>query len=355
MRSIEKLIRQDLRDIKPYPVYYPQNDELISLDKNELPWDCEVPALGRNRYPLPNQRQLLAQLAQYYQVEPSQMILTRGSDDGIDVLIRLFCSPFQDAIMISSPTFVMYQVSAKLQGAKVIDIPLNSHDFSFDIDSMTQKLTPDTKIIFVCSPNNPTGTQVPYSDIIALCQKVANQAIVVVDEAYIEFASRPSMSAFLGQCANLVVLRTFSKAFGLAGIRCGVVLACPVIINYLQAVLPPYPLSSNTLEAVSMAMQTDYLRQVKEYIRISIEQKKILIESLEKLHFVEKIYSSEANFILVKFYDANSIFEQCAKQKVILKSFKGQPLLDNCLRLSVGRPRQNKKLIQLLTLLSVKP
>ncbi|MBI2791403.1 MAG: histidinol-phosphate transaminase [Gammaproteobacteria bacterium] len=349
MTDITKLIRQDLVDIKPYRSGRNANAELIWLDMNESPWDFseEIVCKNVNRYPEPNPSTLLSQLSEYYQIDAANLLLTRGSDDGIDILLRLFCQPFIDSILICPPTFIMYEKSAKIQGATVIEVPLKKEtDFAFDVEKVKAGLTKNTKIIFICSPNNPTGTVVPVKDIVDLCQEIKS-AIVVVDEAYIEFDEK-SMSSYINQIPNLVVLRTLSKAFGLAGIRCGVLMAQEPIIEYCQAMMPPFPLSIYSISAALKATTPAFIQQVKKYITIIQEQKALLQQALNKLSIVTKIWPSSANFLLIEVNDPQKMEQICAKNGFIVKNFSSKPYLSNCIRMSIGTQEQNQKLISLL-------
>lgn len=348
--KLEKLIRQDLIDIKPYPMERQEDETLIWLDMNELPWELNenTQAVKLNRYPFSQTLKLRAQLANFYQVEVENLILTRGSDDGIDALIRLFCQPFQDEVIVSSPTFSMYAVSAKLQGAKIIDVPLNQDNFAWNASEIRRNITEQTKIIFVCTPNNPTGNTVCAKEILQLCEDVAQQAIVVVDEAYIEFADQKSLATIAKCYSNLVVLRTLSKAFGLAGIRCGVVIGDPVLITFLQALMPPFALSRFTLEAAFEATQPRYINKMNGLINIIRMQREYLKEKLASFSFVKEIWPSEANFLLVKCQEANRVYQYCLEKGFLLRRFNGPINLKDCIRISVGLPEQNERLLAVL-------
>jgi histidinol-phosphate aminotransferase len=350
MVDIKRLIRQDLIDIKPYLSGREDSEERIWLDMNESPWNFSESLVCKdvNRYPEPNPQVLVKQLSEYYQVGTENILVTRGSDDGIDVLIRLFCCPFQDAILISPPTFVMYEKSAKLQAATVIEVPLNKKDnFGWDKEKIINSITENTKIIFICSPNNPTGTTVPVDDIISLCQTL-DSVIVVVDEAYVEYADRESMSTYINQYPNLVVLRTLSKAFGLAGIRCGALIAQAPLIQYCQAMMPPFPLSIYSIEAALKATTPEFIQTIKKQVNIIKEQKELLRQVLNTLPFVTKIWPSSANFLLIEVKDAQELELQCVDNGLVVKNFSAKPYLNNCIRISIGTVEQNNKLITFL-------
>ena len=348
MTKIEQLIRADLLDIESYQVKQrKQND--IWLDMNELPWDVGNASFKNyNRYPIVND-ELISKVASYYEVKPSQVLLTRGSDDAIDLLIRLFCTPFTDKIMICPPTFPMYALNAKYQGVDSQKVPLQSeNNFTLDINKVLSGTTKTTKLLFLCSPNNPTATSVSVQDILTLCGALQANTIVVVDEAYIEFSNNKSGSEYIDQCPNLVVLRTFSKAFGLAGIRCGTVLANEAIIRYLRKISPPFALSQPTIEALSIALQPEFLTQIKNTWSVIQQERERLIETISQLSFVKQYWESAANFILMAVDNADKVVSFCANQGIAIKNCHAKPLLDNCIRISIGTPLQNEKLLQIL-------
>lgn len=338
-----QLIRPELRDLKPYSVGRNDFVDVIWLDHNESPWDSEF-----NRYPKPRPCKLIASLAKIYRILPTQLLLTRGSDEGIDYLIRLFCRSYEDEILICPPTFSMYSFYAKIQGVKVVEVSLQrGKNYDWDFEKIKQSVTSQTKIIFLCSPNNPTGNIIAPQDILDLCKAVSQTTIVVVDEAYIEFSKIQSISGFIDQYKNLVVLRTLSKAYGLAGIRCGAVLASAMLIEYLQRIMPPYPFSVLTIDVAMKGLMPQRLNQVQEQIETIREEKNRLIEALNKLPMVLKVWPSEANFILVQFEDTNRVWHECANQGIILRALP-QDSLNDCLRISVGLPWQNQRLISVL-------
>jgi len=221
-------------------------------------------------------------------------------------------------------------------------------DFSWNKTAVEKSINAKTKIIFICSPNNPTGNLIAAEEILALAEKVSNQAIVVVDEAYIEFSDAMSMTSKIEQVSNLVILRTLSKAFGLAGIRCGVAIAEKKLIKFLQALLPPFPVSQFTLKAAMLATTWENIERIKGYIEIVKAQRAFLQENLSKFAFVKKVWPSQANFLLMQCDDVNQIYWYCVEQGFMLRKFNDKSQLHDCLRLSIGLPNQNEKLLNIL-------
>lgn len=339
---MRNLIRPELRDIKPYTV----SSRLKGtwLNANESPWESNL-----NRYPSKVPSRLMTQLAEIYQVRASQLLLTRGSDEGIDILVRLFCRPYQDAIMIFPPTFSMYQQSARLQAATCIEVPLCiENNYQLDFAKITKSLTPETKIISVCSPNNPTGNLIPVDDMMKLLNMVNEKAIVMIDEAYIEFAEQRSMTQVINQWPNLVVLRTLSKAYGLAGLRCGVVIAQAPLIEKLRLMLPPYPFSNLTLETLLQATSAKSRQRMLDNIHYLNEQKRIMAQALGKFDFVKKIYTSDANFLLIQVNNTQFILKYFEENGIYVRDLSSEKGLRDCFRLTIGLAEQNQQVLAVL-------
>ncbi len=352
MNKLEDLIRPDLQQFSPYSS---ARDEAkkgkIWLNANELPWAIEeMQAMQINRYPQKQPADLIEQLAPIYSVEAKQMALLRGSDEVIDLLIRLFCRAEKDALMICPPTFGMYAVYGQLQGAKVIEIPLLKEEgFQLNVNTIMQQWNPSVKLIFLCSPNNPTGNLINSADIFALCQQLRGKSMIVVDEAYVEFASQPSLANAIREYDNLIILRTFSKAYGLAGARCGLLLAQPAIVKWIYAIMPPYPLSAFTIQAVLQAISPDQLKQLRQQIDCIKTQRSYLAKQLEQMPIIKKVWPSDANFLLVEFNDdAKKIMNLCGEQGIVLRDMSNRLLLQNCIRISIGSPEENAQLINVL-------
>jgi histidinol-phosphate aminotransferase len=312
----------------------------IFLDANEN-------ALGDvkyKRYPEQQPSSLLLLLAALYGVNQDQLLMTRGSDEGIDLLTRVFCRDGKDSIMICPPTYGMYEVAAAIQGANVIEVPLlRLNGFSLDTDAILKR-SENTKIIFLCSPNNPTGNLLNVTDILLLCKRLLNQSIIVVDEAYIEFSQTESITRYLNAYPNLVVLRTLSKAYGLAGLRCGVTIACKELISLMKKIISPYPVSSPVAEIACEKIQSDVIDKSIAIIRNERER---LSNFLQSLTFIKKVWPSETNFILVETDDAEWLMRKCFAVGIVLRN-RSQKGIENSVRLTIGTPDENNQLMRVL-------
>lgn len=351
MNNLSKLIRPDLRDYVPYSS---ARDEAkigkIWLNANESPFPFdEDEGLKINRYPEKQPLQLRQQMADLYGVKSNQIVISRGSDEVIDLLIRLFCQAGQDKVMICTPTYGMYSVSARLQGAGVVAVPLMENSgYQLDLTNILDKWNPAVKIIFLCSPNNPTGNLLIKEDVLFLCNEFLGKSIVVVDEAYIDYADADSLSAYINKFSNLVVLRTLSKAYGLAGARFGALLGQEELVQWVLKIIAPYPLASPVINFISKALLPNRLEKIKKQIeQVNAEKKRIII-ALQGLANVKKVIPSDANFILVEMSNAGEVMRECGKSGIVLRSMFDKPGLGNCIRISVGLPDENTQLIELL-------
>jgi histidinol-phosphate aminotransferase len=317
----------------------------VFMDANENPlgsvidfnFDNEL-----NRYPDPYSLGLRGLLGQFLGVSEKNIFVGNGSDEAIDLLIRLFVESDEE-IIVSEPTYGMYKAAAKVCGVAVKNCPLTK-DFQADINNLLAQATSKTKLIFCCSPNNPTGTLIPAQDIDRLCKNF--KGIVIVDEAYIEFASKPSLVAKVKELGNLVVLRTFSKAWGLAGIRVGFAVAQEQIIEYLNKIKPPYNLNRISGKLAMQAL-TQYPKML-EFREIILRERGKLAKDLANLGF--RVFPSEANFLLVSYPDASTMAKKLADEYgIIIRNFGFNPQLLDCVRISVGTPKQNQLLIEALS------
>jgi histidinol-phosphate aminotransferase len=345
-----QLARPDILTLKPYEhaVWNPQFERLHA---NENPWRSpgDQSVTGLNRYPECPPDELTQRLASVYGVAPNQLLAGRGSDEGIDLLCRAFLRAGQDSVIICPPTFGFYKVAAKVQGANVIEVPLLRDGFALDRDGVTNAWREGVKLVFLCSPGNPTGNLLNAADLEAVCAALDGKALVVIDEAYIEFAPRDSFIKLLPRYSNLVVLRTLSKAYGLAGARCGSVIADQDIIELLARVLPPYAIPTSTVETV-LTVTTDAARQtINERIATLIAERNVLAAQLSKSPLIKRVHPSDANFILVECVDADRVLAAAQSVQLVLRDQRSQPALANCLRISVGSPEQNARLIRALT------
>lgn len=322
---------------------------LYRLHANELPWSpaslCNVKL---NQYPDSNQEEkLITQLAQCYQINSKQLTLTRGSDDAIDFITRIFLTPSQDALMQFSPTFTMYAYYVRLQQGVLIDCPLDAKNgFSNSLETIKHYWKSNCKIIMFCNPNNPTANLAEIELIAQTCREFSDKSIVVVDEAYIEFAKGPSALSLLPEFENLIVLRTLSKARGLAGLRLGSIIAQEHIIEAINKVIPPYIHSSPSLSLASQAVERE------DWFNYSLEQvtgsRDCLIQQLNELKVIKKVYPSETNFILIQSDLSDDIARFLYEYKIHVRMFSNTSILHDHLRITVGNDEENKLLIDSL-------
>lgn len=341
---ITSLVRSNLKGFKPYRSARSQCKVGIFFDANENPFGSvgETPLYQElNRYPDPYSLTLRSALASFLGVRAENIFVGNGSDEAIDLIIRLFVELCEE-IIVTEPTYGMYAVAGELAGGVMRHCPLR-HDFTLDVDALLEMAGPKTKLLFCCSPNNPTGTVIPLRDIEKLCRRF--MGIVVLDEAYIEFSSTPSAVKEITRFGNLVILRTFSKAWGLAGIRVGYAVAQKEIIDYLNRIKMPY-----NLNRISSQLAVDALAQYPKMIAgktLLVKERNKLSDSLKELGFT--VFPSEANFLLTRFPNASAVATRLAKEYgLIVRDFGSKPLLKDCVRISVGTPEQNRVLVETL-------
>ena len=347
MIKILELARPDILSLKPYE-HAAWQPTLERMHANEMPWRAngDDTRAGLNRYPEPQPREILDRLAQLYQVRREQVLVGRGSDEGIDLLIRAFCRAGQDRVLICPPTFGMYKVAARIQGADVLEVPLlKERGFALD-ENAVLRAAPDVKLIFLCTPNNPTANLLDATVIERLCGALQDRALIVVDEAYIEFAGCPSFAARIEEFQNLVVLRTLSKAYALAGARCGTVIAHPEIISLLARIIPPYALSTSTIETVLAVTDARGQAASQERIRTVLEERERLRIELARLPLIQKVWSSDSNFLLVDCVDADRVLNAAIDSRLIIRDPRSQRGLERSVRISVGTPEQNSRLLR---------
>lgn len=339
--DLTTLVRPHLLNLVPYSSARDEytGKEGVFLDANENALGS-ADELNHNRYPDPYQQEIKQKLARIKNVNPDNIFLGNGSDEPIDLLIRLTCTPGKDAIVIHVPTYGMYEVSANINEVNIIKVPL-SEDFQLRVDAMLEAVTPETRIMWVCSPNNPTGNLVKKADIEKLL--VSFNGLVVVDEAYIDFASEESWISQLGNYPNLVVLQTFSKAWGLAGLRAGVCYGSPELISLLNKIKPPYNMSTPAQMYLNTALDNVQLKEAM--VADILKERERLQNMLQELTLVKKIYPSDANFLLVKFDDGPAVMKHLLEAKVIVRDRSKVILTDNCLRITVGTAVENDLLL----------
>jgi len=321
-------------------------DAGLWLDANESWEDSEGRARGRNRYPGPLE-EVAARLAPRYGVDAARICLTRGSDDGIDALTRVFCRAGVDAVQVTPPTFHMYAHSARIQGASVVATPRDPEDFSLDVGRVLADWRPAVKLLYLCTPNNPSGSEIPAADILDLCRALTGKSLVVVDEAYAEFSASPGMAAYIATQPNLAVLRTLSKAWALAGERCGLLLADPEVIALVRQVLPPYPLATSSLEAAAASLAPAVEQMMAARVRQLVSERNRVATALAAVPAVLRVYPSAANFLLVRCSAAASMQQQLLEVGVRVRGFK-EPGLADCLRITIGNGADNDRLLAAL-------
>lgn len=341
--NIQHLVRENVKQMKPYSSARDEfkdfdTADMIFLDANENPFEN-----GVNRYPDPQQRTIKNALAKLKGVAEKHILLGNGSDEVLDLIFRAFCEPKVDNVITLPPTYGMYGVLANINATENREVLL-SEDFQPHVEKILETVDENTKIIFLCSPNNPTGNSFSDESVVYLLQNF--NGLVVIDEAYIDFSKKESWIDEFDEYPNLVITQTLSKAYGMAGIRLGICYASEEIIAILNKIKPPYNVNELTQRKALERLED------KESIAFEIEsiitEREALLEVLKEVKFVEKIYPTEANFILVKVDDANKRYGELIAKGIVVRNRTTQPLCENCLRLTVGTEQENKKLIKAL-------
>ena len=342
--DLENLVRENIKNLTPYSSARKEfsGAAQIFLDANENSFGSPL-AQNFNRYPDPLQISIKEKIAEWNNVEPSEIFVGNGSDEAIDLLFRIFCRPQIDNVLICPPTYGMYEVSAEINDVKIKRANLTL-DFELDFERIKNSIDENTKLLFVCSPNNPSGNSFERENILRLVKDF--QGLVVVDEAYIHFSQEKSLVSEINNFPNLVVLQTFSKAWGLAGLRVGLAFADEKTIKLFNRVKPPYNVSQIAQEAILQAMENK--SQVKETIAEIVSEREKLIEKLNEFSFVTKIYPSDANFILVKTTDAEQIYKFLLDEKIVVRNRSNVELCAGCLRITVGTIEENEVLLNSL-------
>lgn len=341
-----RLARPELLELAPYAAGSAERD-LVRLHTNEAPYSLSPERL--NWYPEPQPPDLVQRLASIYRVPASHLLLTRGSDDGIDLLVRCFCRAGVDRVVVCPPTFAMYAQSARLQNAAVVEVPLRAEQgFAVDTPQLVAACDGPTRLVFLCSPNNPTGNLPGRDTVRKICQACSDSALVVLDEAYIEFARQPSLASLVTQIPNLVVLRTLSKAFGLAGIRVGAMLAAPGVIDIVRRALPPYPLPTPSIQAAFNATSTASTATLSERIRQLRQLRESLRLQLQALPAVRRCWASQTNFLLVEVNDVAATMSCARAAGILIRDVSAHFGLSNCVRITVGSDQHNRQLLAAL-------
>ncbi len=343
--DLQSLVRENILRLKPYSSARSEfnGNAEVFLDANENAFGSPAGG-GHNRYPDPLQTDLKARAAVFLRVPPSQIFVGNGSDEAIDLMFRVFCEPGVDEAIICPPTYGMYKVSAEINDVAVKEVSLDE-GFQLDVRAILDGIASRTKLIFVCSPNNPTGNLMDEDAILKIASSF--RGMVVVDEAYINFAHRPSMVEKLDAAPNIVVLQTFSKAWGMAGLRVGLAIANERVVSLMNRVKPPYNVSGVAQRLVLEALEK--CDPVDEWIAEMWKERDRLVKELEALHVVRKIYPTDANFVLAKFSDSNAIYGHLVDRGIVVRDRSGVELCEGCLRITVGTRTENDRLIEALS------
>jgi histidinol-phosphate aminotransferase len=344
MFDLNRIIRPNIRELKPYSSARSEFSGMakVFLDANENSFGSPL-TKWYNRYPDPLQWELKKKISEVKKIPPEQMLLGNGSDECIDLLIRAFCEPKLDNIIINPPTYGMYEVYANINDVKVKEVPLLSN-FQLNMEGIEAAIDAATKIIFICSPNNPTGNSMDRTDIEMILNNF--DGLVVVDEAYINYSRSRSLIPELKDYPNLVVMQTFSKAWGLAALRLGINFASEEIVTVLNKIKPPYNINQSTQDLAMQAL--DNLEDVNQMIRETISERELLTNELEKISFVKKIFPTDANFVLVKMDNATAVYESLKEKGIIVRNRSNVILCEDCLRITVGTREQNIELLNRL-------
>lgn len=353
MSSPLDLVREDLRGFAGYKSARSDRlDGSVWLNANESAWANAGDGAGRaRRYPDPQPPSLRATLAAMYGCAPEQLLVGRGSDEAIDLLVRALCRPGNDAILVTSPTFGMYAVNARLHGASVVDVPLLDEPAGWrcDFDAVGDAAERDgARLVFLCSPGNPTGTSLPLAAIEALATRLEGRALVVVDEAYGEYSDAPSAVTLLARQRNVAVLRTLSKAHALAGERIGSVIADAELIDVLRRCQAPYPLPASCVASAERALEPAARAATVAAVRTSVAQRERLVPLLASLPGVRQVYPTQANFVLVRFDDAQRAFDRLLEAGIVVRDMRAARGLGDALRISLGTPEQNDAVLDAL-------
>jgi histidinol-phosphate aminotransferase len=346
--SITRLARPEIQTLRAYDAAE-QVDDTIRLNANESPQPDAIGTFRRplNRYPEVRPLRLQRALAERFGCAPQQLLVTRGSSEAIDLVIRSFCQSGEDSVLMTSPSFSMYRHYAQLQGARLIEVPtLAEQDFAIDVDAILAACDSTTKLIFVCSPNNPTGTTLPRPELERLLESRGDASAIVVDEAYVEFGDQPSVTDLLGKYDNLLVLRTLSKALGFAGARCGAVAGPEAVIRMLSAVQAPYALATPVVECVEDALQANQVERAARVVAEIVGERRRMASAIAGYDFVTRVWPSDANFLLVRVTDAARVMQRCAEARILLRHFGGD--LDDCIRITIGSAAENARLLGVL-------
>lgn len=338
MIQINNLVRENVKQLVPYSAAREkyQGEGYIFLDANENPFGKFL-----NRYPDPYQKPLKKKIAELRGAELQQIFIGNGSDEIIDLVIRAFCNPGKDNMIVPEPTYGMYEVAGNINDVEVRKPGLTG-DFHPNVDEIFRTVDPNTKLIFLCSPNNPTGNLLDPQKVKTILDRF--QGLVILDEAYIDFSGDPGFLPVLGQYSNLIILQTFSKARGMAGIRLGYAFALPEIIGILNKI--KYPYNVNRLTQRLALRKIEKRKQLERKVKLINREKEKLVDFFENCSFVEHVFPSDANFLLVKVSDPEGLVDFLADRRVIIRDRSGMPGCERSVRVTVGRPAENSRLMK---------
>ena len=341
--DLEKLIRGNIKKLTPYSSARSEfkGEASVFLDANENPFGSPLLTKSFNRYPDPLQWKVKFELAKIKGVPAENIFIGNGSDEVIDLANRIFCNPGKDNVIICPPTYGMYEVSANINDVEIKKVSLNN-DFQLDVEGILEATDENTKLLFICSPNNPTGNNMNRGDIEILLNNFPG--LIIIDEAYINFSRQKTFIQELTEYPNLIVMQTLSKAWGMAGLRLGLAFASLDIIDLFNKVKPPYNINASSQQLTLEALKNTV--QVNEWIKEIVDQRNSIKQELSLFPFVEKIYESDANFLLVKVEDADSLYQYLRNKKIVVRSRSKEVLCENCIRITIGTMEENKVLLE---------
>ncbi|MFJ5159205.1 histidinol-phosphate transaminase [Pantoea sp. NPDC088449] len=352
--NIEELARANVRALTPYQSARRlggNGDVWLNANEFPLPVPFELSQQTLNRYPECQPKLVIERYAAYAGLTPEQVLVSRGADEGIELLMRAFCEPGKDAILFCPPTYGMYSVSAETIGIEYRTVAALD-DWQLNLPAIAEQID-GVKVVYMCSPNNPTGNLINQDDIRELLAMTAGKALVVADEAYIEFCPEATLASWLQDYPHLVILRTLSKAFALAGLRCGFTLANKPVIDLLMKVIAPYPLATPVADVAGQALSEQGIALMRQHVAELNANRAWLFEQLPQIEVVQQVFPSETNYILARFTDSPKVFKTLWDQGIILRDQNKNPGLAGCLRISIGTRKECERLIAALQALSV--
>ena len=353
-QDIEQLARANVRALTPYMSARRlggNGDVWLNANEFPLPVPFELSQQTLNRYPECQPKIVIERYAAYAGLTPEQVLVSRGADEAIELIMRAFCEPGQDAILFCPPTYGMYSVSAETIGIEYRTVPALD-GWQLNLPAIAEQLE-GVKVVYLCSPNNPTGNLINQEDIRQLLAMTAGKALVVADEAYIEFCPQATLTGWLKDYPHLVILRTLSKAFALAGLRCGFALANKPVIDLLMKVIAPYPLATPVADVAGQALSEQGIALMREHVAQLNASRGWLLDALAQLSCVEQVFPSETNYVLARFTDSPRVFKTLWDQGIILRDQNKNPGLSGCLRISIGTREECERVIAALQAFSV--